>query len=455
MRTCPDHMIPNVRGAHVLIAGAGREAASAVRHLHQIAGSIVVSEDDPVAAARWNQQWGSAAPAQVSPDLNTILAGVDLLLISPGIPPSHPLRVAALTSQIPTTTPTGLYLANYAATTIGVTGSKGKSTTASLIAHLLNMLGCPTALGGNIGLPALDLPPTQVTVLELSSYQCSTLPVSPHIVVVTSLFPDHLNWHGSLAAYYQDKLHILDHNPTHVLLAPDDLTLGEQVKTRTLPTTKMSYTLREHLGTWTIYRETHPLINVAELSILGLHNARNATLALNAVTAHLGYTPPDDQVHRALTTFQPLPHRLEEIPDPAGQHLFIDDTLSTSPQATIAALEALTRTHPEKPITLIVGGLDRGVDYTPLIKHLVLHPVHTVIGLPEVGHTITDAMTSSHTIVKGEDLPEAVAQARKLTPPGGLIVLSPAASSYNAYLDFEDKATHFRLLIDSGSDDIN
>lgn len=425
-------LLSELAGRRVVVWGYGREGRAAVGALSDVPlGDLSVIDDKSRADADRPVLTGTAAAAA--------LAAADVVIKSPGVS-RYDERVLALASRgVTVTGGSALWMAEHHTRTVAVTGSKGKSTTSSLIHHLATAVGIENTYGGNIGVPLLELPPAEQYVVELSSYQCSELTDSPSIAVLTSLFPEHLNWHGSAERYYADKLNLIAHGPHAVIVNATDERL---------------------LGT---VRELHPAVELVEvglpddprldaLSLRGEHNRQNAHLALTAVrllAERHGIDTDErrDEIVEALRTFQGLPHRLAVIADEDGLR-FVDDSLSTAPQAAIAALGAF----PDGPLALIVGGQDRGVDYTPLHDHLAetVREV-TVIGIPDSGPRILDAVghLPHVTTDSAVDLSDAVRRARAaLRDTSGTVLLSPAAPSYGVYRDHRERGEAFAQAVE-------
>jgi UDP-N-acetylmuramoylalanine--D-glutamate ligase len=441
-------------GRRILIFGTGREASAAADSLIDIASSIVaVDEKDGESAAAWRGKWGARIPLLIAPETNE-LTGFDVVLKSPGVSPLNSRVVILKAEGVPFTSGTDLWMSDNRAATTAVTGSKGKSTTASLIHHLTVALGAqntktPALLGGNIGIPLLSLGQADRYVVELSSHQTESLTTSPDIAVLTSLFPEHLDWHGSEDQYYRDKLNIIANRPRVVIVNGEDDRLLRALEWLhpSVGVQKVGDGELWHLdGNWIARGDEH-IINRSELALLGRHNVINCCLALAAVEA-AGIPIAVEVARNALAEFRPLEHRLEQIRDASGL-IFINDSLSTSPYAAIAALEALD----SPDTTLLVGGLDRGVDYSPLAEYLTEHPIAGLVGLPPSGAHILDVLKSAGIRSElAEDMDAAVALARQLTPAGGYVALSPAAPSYGIYRDFADRAADFRRAIADSAD---
>lgn len=441
--------LSDLRGRKVAVWGTGREGRAAVTAIaaHGPADLVAVDDGGSTVSPPWDGFLATAAPLVTGDAGAQRLAAADVVVRSPGVPNTHPWLAELRRRQVPVTQGTALWMADHAARTVGVTGSKGKSTTSSLISHLLAAVDQPNVFGGNIGVPTLDLPAADLYVLELSSYQCSDLTDSPRVAVVTALFPEHLDAHGGEREYYRDKLNLLAHGPETVVVNGTDPRLAAElgdrpvVRAGTPDTTQVAGgpdgTPWFHLG-------DQPLFPRAVLPLVGRHNEGNLCVAL-AVLDVLGVDvlARRDTLAVAVAGFQGLAHRLTEIVDPSGL-TFVDDTLATSPYAAMHAIDA----YDGRPLTVIVGGADRGLDYTPLRDHLAEREV-TVIGVPDSGARIVAALDGLPKVrceVTG-DLVEAVRRARRLTPAGGVVLLSPAAPSYGRFRNFEHRSEVFAQAV--------
>ncbi|MFC7549378.1 UDP-N-acetylmuramoyl-L-alanine--D-glutamate ligase [Plantactinospora sp. GCM10030261] len=441
--------LSDLRGRAVAVWGTGREGRAAVVAIaaHGPADLVVVDDGPAGAAGSWEGPPATAAPLVTGEAARERLLAADVVVRSPGVPQTHPWVAELRRHGVPITGGSALWLADHAARTIGVTGSKGKSTTSSLISHLLTSLGRPNVFGGNIGVPLLDLPEAECYVLELSSYQCSDLTDSPRVAVVTSLFPEHLDAHGGEREYYRDKLNLLAHGPETVVVNGTDPRLAAELGDR--PAIRAGLPDSVHLapgpdGAETVYAGAEPLFARSVFPLAGRHNAGNLCVAL-AVLQSLGIdvVARRGELADAAAAFRGLPHRLSEIADPSGL-TFVDDTLATSPYATMHAIDA----YPDRRLTVIVGGADRGLDYAPLREHLAGRPV-TVIGIPDSGPRIVEALRElpGVRVEVADDLAAAVRLARDLTPVGGVVLLSPAAPSYGRFRNWEHRSEAYAAAI--------
>ena len=454
--------LPDLAGQNVLIVGVGREG--------QAVASLLVGLDPAPTVFALDGREGQATEdfrqafpdipvyvTQDSADLPEAKRAASVAVVSPGIPITSELH-QALTGLSPLlTSSSALFVAEHRDHMVGITGSKGKSTTTTLVHALLAGSGVDAGLGGNMGIPLVGLDASDFYAVELSSFQCHYLEASPRVVGLTSLFPEHLDWHGDLETYYRDKLSILSHGPATVVANADDDTLRRELETRfpDVPITWVGHGQLWHLerdgeNSW-LCRGEQKLFHTERSGIVGTHNHQNMLMAVALADA----TGLLDQgvIAQVLENFQGLSHRLERIEDPSPL-VFINDSLATNPQAGAAALRSL-----QSPgMVWIVGGQDRGVDYQPLVDQVVASTPRHILGLPASGHTLLglfrDALEKAGLAerVLLEDVPDmkaAVTRARELAGPGDYVLLSPAAPSFGQYRDYQHRAEDFRHWIEN------
>ncbi|HEX3770082.1 MAG TPA: UDP-N-acetylmuramoyl-L-alanine--D-glutamate ligase [Polyangiaceae bacterium] len=433
------------------LLGYGREGAASHALLREsgFTGPIDVFADGPTKVPSDTAlHLGDAALAS--------LRGVDVLVRSPGFAPDHRLRRAADAAGIAQTTATNVFLAEARGdglTVIGITGSKGKTTTSTLANLLLARAGVPSTLVGNVGVPALAQLEAirrerRVAVLEMSSYQCDDLAVGPSIGVILDLFPEHMDWHGSIEAYFGakakmraaqregDRFFYNFASREHLARA-----LGPSWDARP-GVEAINHPGGLHFADGAFLRGRGAFARDDGMLLRGRHNRANAIAAF-AVTEPLGVTPA--HLEAVLREFSGLPYRLQSEGRHAGI-LWINDSLSTAPEAASAALEALAA----DVSVLIVGGFDRGYDYAPLIPAIRRSGLRAVITLPETGTRIaaqTRAACPGLAVEEAKDLASAVDAAAKIAGPSGTCLFSPGAPSYNTYRSFEERGRHFHDLV--------
>ena len=443
--------LADLKGRSVAVWGTGREGRAAVTAIAPHGPSRLLAVDDSAnfLSVAWEGELAALAPLAGGDHAFAALVAADVVVRSPGVPQTHPWMTELRTRGVTVTGGSALWMAAHAQRTIGVTGSKGKSTTSALISHLLAAVGRPNVFGGNIGVPLLDLPDAPLYVLELSSYQCSDLTDSPRVAVVTSLFPEHLDAHGGEREYYRDKLNLLRHSPEMIVVNGSDERLRDEIRGTTdangfPPIPAAADDSRFRVENDTVYCSDEPLFPRAALRLKGAHNGRNLCVAL-AVLDGLGIDVPAEKetLAAAVASFEGLPHRLSEVADPSGL-TFVDDTLSTTPHSAMHAIDA----YADRPLTVLLGGTDRGLDYAPLRQFLADKEL-TVIGLPDSGPRILAELAGLPKLrsVPADDLADAVRLARELTPAGGVVLLSPAAPSYGQFRNFEHRSEAFLKAI--------
>ena len=383
------------------------------------------------------------------------LDGLDLLLKSPGIKPSHPLLEAAAGRGLGVTSATAIFVERARRERlagVGVTGSKGKSTTATLIHRTLEAAGVPAVLVGNIGRPALDLLDEAVSerpviVYEMSSYQTHDLTLGPSVAVITRLFPEHLDWHGSVEAYYASKLRIAGTQ------RPDDVTIwnaGDLELARRFPfgpARHVAYggTSGFRFEGGAFRRDDEVLFDDRRMRLRGPHNRANAAGALAAASI---FGAEAGHLEEVLATFTGLPHRLEDLGVHGGVR-WINDSISTAPEAAVAAIESFG----SDVATYVGGGTDRGFDFAPLADELLARAIANIVLIPETGRRIREAILARDPSVErrlhdARDLEDAVAIARRVTPPGATVLFSPASPSYGPFANFEERGDRLRAYVE-------
>ncbi len=363
----------------------------------------------------------------------------DLIFKSPGIViEEEGFPFEKLTSQ------TDLFLKHFRNQTVGVTGSKGKSTTSSLIAHALKVSDRKVVLVGNIGLPCLDsverIDKDTVVVFELSCHQLEYVTTSPTIAVFLNLFPEHLDHYGSFEAYGEAKKKIARYQKKgDVLFVNDGIPLVNtlaDIVTCSLDK-KVDIFVKDN-NEMVVEQE---VIDIPPgTALIGVHNYYNAGIAYG-VLKRLGLSK--EQFEAALLSFKPLAHRLESIGVVDGVE-YIDDSISTIPQATIQAICSLSQVD-----CVLIGGMDRGIDYEELVEFLLNSKVETIIFMYESGKRVAKSwkLKTKKPYFLVENLQEAVAIAKERTAKGKMCLLSPAAASYGDFKNFEDRGDQFKKLV--------
>lgn len=377
------------------------------------------------------------------------LSAFDVVVKSPGISPYRPDVAQAQARGTRFVGGTALWFAEHAdAATLCVTGTKGKSTTTALLAHLLRAGGHRTALAGNIGMPLLELRDARADywAIELSSYQTRDVAesaVRPRLAIVTNIFPEHLDWHGSQARYIEDKLALVTRAQPHVavLNAADPVLAALQ-----LPGSQVHWYGREdgwHLREDLLYRGGDKVLDTRLVPLAGRHNRGNLCAVLAALDA-LGLDAAALAPHAE--SFLPLPNRLQVLGVRDGL-LWVNDSISTTPHASLAALEVFGG----RRVALLAGGHDRGLDWSAFAEAMRTHAPAAIVTLGQNGPRIHAllakvAAEAGFALAQAGDLAEAVAHARRLLGGDGVVLLSPGAPSFGMYRDYVARGRDFARL---------
>jgi UDP-N-acetylmuramoylalanine--D-glutamate ligase len=411
--------VDELHGRRIAIWGFAREGQATLRFLRERDPCLAITVLDDADSIRDVDVPLIGGRASIA----AAIGDFDVVVKSPGISLYDPLVLKARANGVQFTSLLNLWFADApTCRTICVTGTKGKSTTTALIAHILRGVGWNALAAGNIGVPVTELPREglDAAVIEVSSYQAADFSGQCDVAVLTSLFQEHLDWHGSVAAYRRDKLNLLRH-ARHSLINSEALAAVGEV----LDLDRLNH------GTFA----PCPELRISNRYLARPHNLSNLAGAL-AVVRSLGADAA--AALRAAEDFPPLPHRQQEIGEEDGV-LYVDDSISTTPEATIAALEV----YRDRAVTVIIGGHDRGIDYGALVSRLQTEPRPSVVLVDASGTRIHDQLESSARIRLVGSMSEAVAQAREMTPRGGVILLSPAAPSYGTYRSFIERGKDF------------
>jgi UDP-N-acetylmuramoyl-L-alanine---L-glutamate ligase len=413
--------VDELRGRRIAIWGAAREGRAALRFLRERNPAMAITVLDDAEGARDVDAPLISGRASIA----AAIGGFDVVVKSPGISLYDPLVLRARADGARFTSLLNLWFADAPmCRTICVTGTKGKSTTTALIAHILRGVGWNALAAGNIGVPITELSRDglDAALIEVSSYQAADFDGQCDIAVLTSLHQEHLDWHGNVAAYRRDKLNLLRH-ARHALIERDAVAAVAEV----FDLDRLDHATFAACGD----------LRVRNRYLARPHNLSNLAGAL-AVARLLGIDP--HAALRAAEDFPPLPHRQQEIGEVDGV-LYVDDSISTTPEAAIAALDV----YRDRAVTVILGGHDRGVDYRALIERLRQEPRPGVVLIDASGRRIHGLLGAGPRVRLTESMNEAVAQAREMTPHGGVILLSPAAPSYGRYRSFIERGEDFAL----------
>jgi UDP-N-acetylmuramoylalanine--D-glutamate ligase len=437
--------IAELAGRRVAVWGFGHEGRAAITALRtrlpQLPLTLYCGEAEVESARTFD---AALKVTGGEPDA-AALSSFEVVVKSPGISAYKPALLAAQVQGTLVTSGTALWFAEQPqARVVAVTGTKGKSTTSALLAHLARALGVRTALAGNIGMPLLELldERAELWVIELSSFQTSE--AGPlELGVITSLYEEHLDWHGSRERYVADKLRLAEVS-RRLLVNATQPALMERTAAHA-QRLLFGQLAGWHVADGWIRHAERAVFPVAQLAAPGTHNALNACAALAALEA-LGL----DAVKAAasLETFRPLPHRLQPLCEHGGWH-WVNDSISTTPLATLAALESL---H-DRNVTVLIGGHDRGLDWSPFVEALRDAPSDAppanIICMGANGARIEAALREGgvrRQIKRVDSVSDAIECAKAHTPVGGVILLSPGAPSFDQFKDYAERGRRFAQL---------
>ncbi len=367
----------------------------------------------------------------------------DLLVRTPS------LRPDLLPSGVPTTSVVREFFAQCEAPIIGVTGTKGKGTTSSLITAILKAAGKRVHLAGNIGVPALELLPDvqegDIVVLELSSFQLMDLERSPQVAVGLMMAPDHLDWHSDMDEYVAAKRKLFAHQ------RPEDLAVYHPTNQYTLrlvqdtPARKVPYTQRPgaYIRDGEIIMDGTPICRTDEVGLVGPHNLENICAAVTATWELTGGEA--EAAARALREFTGLPHRLEPVAEVDGVRYF-DDSFATTPETAIAAIRSF-----EGPKLIILGGSDKGARYDELAREVedggVIHALLIGDTAPAIAEALGRVGFTHYTLVDWKGMDVLVQTCRQLTEPGDVVLLSTGCASFGLFKNYKDRGDQFQAAV--------
>jgi UDP-N-acetylmuramoylalanine--D-glutamate ligase len=421
----------------VLVVGLARSGQAAV--------ALLAAEGEHVVAVDRGRPQVELPGAEVHVGVDGLaqLDGAGLVVKSPGVPRQAPVIAAALDRGIPVIGELELAwrCLRGAHPFVAVTGTNGKTTTVELLGHIWRTAGLPVAVAGNVGTPLASLPgtlaPGTTIVCEASSFQLEdAVDFAPECAVLLNVEPDHLDRHGTFAAYREAKLRIFARQGNDdVAVAPSDLAVEDLGGCARRVCVGERHDDDLGLRAGVLFWDAEPLLRADEVRLRGAHNLRNA---MAAAAAALARGLPADAVAQALRTFAGVPHRLEEVARAAGV-TYVNDSKATNVASTLVALASFS-----EPVHLILGGQGKGQDFAPLRGPVA----RRCAGVYLIG---ADGPAIGAAIGTGEpcgDLATAVARARAAARPGEVVLLSPACASFDQFVDFEARGDAFRALVE-------
>jgi UDP-N-acetylmuramoylalanine--D-glutamate ligase len=456
-------MSASLVGETIGVLGLARSGLAAARLALARGARVYASDgaDNPQTRRAADQVAAMGGLAEVGRHDLGKLARCDKIVLSPGIPPTAAVLRAPEIAHVPVIPEIEFAFGLLECPVIAITGTNGKTTVTSLIGHLLREHGEDAAVGGNIGTALSELvmrePQPRVAVVETSSFQLGGIrEFNPRIGVLTNLAPDHLDWYSSVDSYYADKAHLFRNATGESRWVLN----GEDEKARHLPGdapgTRYYFRVQSPLPAderggwlaedgWLVLRlddgREERILPADRLRILGPHNVANALAA--SIAARLAGASPES-IARGLQSFEAPPHRLEPVGEVDGV-LWINDSKATNVASTQVALKSMTR-----PTVLLLGGRHKGEPYTELLP--VMGRVRAVLAFGEAAPIIEGDLAGKAPVERvhgGFD--DVVRRARELARPGDAVLLSPACSSFDLFVNYEERGKRFAQLARAGA----
>lgn len=447
-----------LEGQKILILGFGQEGRSTFRFIRSVMPEFpltIADRDESVKALSSLDFDLTGVAFQCGAGYLDNLEEYSMIVKSPGvnlIKEKVRIPYEKLTSQ------TDLFLREYASRTIGVTGSKGKSTTTSLIHHITSSHFSDVFMAGNIGIPVLDLVKDisgqSLIVLEMSSHQLENLHTSPHIAVLLNIFEEHLDYYGSFDSYKKAKFNIALHQEATDFLVFENTNpdIREMIDRHSPLSNQLSYGYHQKEISFACVENRQVVCKNTKGDLsrfdfdgrTGLPGDHNLMNIMAAVLVAKLLDVPDHVIARAVGTFRGLPHRLEFLGNINGVD-FYDDAIATIPEAVIEAIKTLGKVD-----VLIIGGMDRGINYNRLAGFLVQRSIPHMVFTGEAGRRIVELIRRSgnegfaFTAHYTRDFADVKDILRQILEPGMTCLLSPAAPSYDCFPGFREKGNMFK-----------
>ncbi len=429
----------------IAILGFAGQGTSAYEYWNTADNQITICDQNTATAIP------SGAASQLGPDYLQNLDQFDLIVRTPIL---HPRDIVAANPNAPdildkvTTNTNEFFRVCPTKNIIGVTGTKGKGTTSTLITRILEAAGKRVHLGGNIGIPPLELlkdniQPDDWVVLELANFQLIDLHHSPHIAVCLMVMPEHLDWHEDMEEYIAAKQQLFIHQTEQdiaVYYANNEN--SESIADASEGTLIPYYAIPGAIIKGdSVVMHNQEICKTSELKLLGQHNWQNVCAA---ITATWQITQDTDAIRQVLTTFSGLEHRLELVRELRGV-LYYDDSFGTTPETAMVAIESFSQ-----PKVVILGGSDKGVLFDSLAKTVKQNDVRAVIAIGKMGPAIAKSLRSvgfTNIINGGQTMAEIVAQATDAAESGDVVLLSTACASFDMFANYKDRGEQFRAAV--------
>jgi len=461
----------SLAGKKVVVFGFGRGGKALARWLPTVGAEVAVTDSRSAKELDLRRRDYPGVRFHLGGHREDVLIGARCICVSGGVPLDTPVLQLAQDRRIPLTNDAQLFLERCPAPVIGITGSAGKTTTATLVASIVERAGYKVWLGGNIGNPLIeDLPKIRandIVVMELSSFQLELMSVSPQVAAVLNLTPNHLDRHGSFERYASAKANILRYQRDNdvAVLGWDDA--GSRALERMVEGELLTFSRYEMApdgafmlggrllvaGSASYDASPHVVCERNEIPLRGDHNALNV-LAACAISGSMGLaidrpgvTP--EVMRAAIRAFTAVGHRLETVRALKGV-TWVNDSIATAPERTLAALASY-----EVPLVLLIGGADKDLPWETVIQFALRKARHIIVfGEDGDKQVATKVMTLLSKMRVGDDqvlrattLDDAVTRAAEIAQAGDVVLLSPGGTSYDAYADFAERGEHFRQLV--------
>ena len=449
-----DRATIEIRGKKIVILGLALSGAAAAKLAVRQGADVFVSDNQDTLALQdtLTDLKALSIPGELGQHSDQIY-DADLWIISPGIAQDSELVQKAQSNDIPIVSEIEFASWFTEAPILAITGSNGKTTTAHLLAEMIQTDDLHGALVGNVGIPFAEMvledlenpDPKRIWVLEISSFQMEFIEhFKPYIAIFLNITPDHLNRYPSMKEYIAAKMNMWSRQTAEdfIVYNADDTILVEEIAEST--SRKIAFGLGHHPeaifqpNRTKIYTEEHAtLIEMNQLALPGKHNLANALAA--ATAAHL-MGVPNKSIAATMSQFSGVPHRLEPIAEINGV-TYINDSKATNLDAVQVALESFTQ-----PIILLLGGLDKGGDFRSLLPH-THNNLKEVIAFGQAKELILTALRDAVRSTSVMDLKEALELAQNCSQPGDVVLLSPGCASFDQFKNFEERGDHFRSLV--------
>lgn len=425
---------------NIAIVGYGSQGVSALEYFQNQGHDITICDRNE------NLTIPQGIQAQLGENYLENLDAFDLVVRSPSI---HPRDLKNIDPQKITSNTNEFFKACPTKNIIGVTGTKGKGTTSSLIARMLKTAGYTVHLGGNIGIPPLEMlkkhiQPDDWVILELANFQTIDLQYSPTIAVCLMVVPEHLDWHANYEEYKDAKKQLFRHqSPADTAIFYTDSLASIEIAAVSQGK-KIAYMSNEgaYVENDQVVIDGKSICEVESVKLLGKHNLQNICAAVTAVWQ---ITQDTDALHSVITSFTGLEHRLEFVRELHGV-AYYNDSFGTTPETAIVAFEAFSR-----PKVGIVGGSDKGVPFDRLAQTIATSNTKALIAIGDTGPVIAQLVRERNKdihIIEGlVNIQDMVTTAKELSAPGDVVLLSTGSASFGLFKDYKDRGEQFKQAV--------